>query len=475
MGIFDSQNYAGGGMIDRLLASLAPSQAPSFSGLPSDTADYGPAPALPPLSTMTAPIPMAAPALAPVRPAPAAPAPAAPQSPLATPVVQQAAGDVAGHIMTGYQNLRKGGGLLGSVVAAITGQRNDPYGVAQQQQTQLVQQRYAALKAAGIPDAQARLAAIDPEYGKKIADQAFGQDDLSVVQTGETPMGGKQFQIFNKHTGDLKPIGGTGASSDNGLGNMNLSGDAYLASLPKAQQQTVLAMTQGRQAPPSSFALAKPYWQNMIAAARNYDPSFDESTWKSRSQMATDLGKSSNSSMGGILSNGKSAFEHLATLSDSASDMGNYNGPNIPGGSYIGAIENAVGNSRPSNATKVSGLDDASLKYGQESTKFYAGTGGGEAERMEARKVVNSNASPATMAGFLQSERDLMLGRLKQKEDQIRDVMGPAYLAAHPVVTPDLQATVARIDKNIAGLRGASTASPAASGTTSSGLKWSVR
>jgi len=264
--------------------------------------------------------------------------------------------------------------------------------------------------------------------------------------------------------------GGSGA-----LGDMTKTGAEYLATLPRSEAAIVQQMVEGKMAPPTSFALGKPIWANRIAAARNVDPNFDETTWKSRAAMGTDLGKSSNSSIGGIISNGKSAFEHLATLSDKAAALGNYDGPNIPGGSYLAGAANAVGNSSSANAAKVSALNDASLKYGQESTKFYAGSGGGEAERMEARKVMNGSASSATMVGFLQSEKELMLGRLKQKEDQIRDVMGADYLSKHPVMTPDLQKTIDRIDQNINKLKGNSEPEKASTpGQTKTGVSWSV-
>jgi hypothetical protein len=82
--------------------------------------------------------------------------------------------------MAGYQNLRQGGGLTGSIAAAPTGQRKDLQ-TEEQQQAQMVQQRYLALKNAGIPDQKALLAAIDPEYRKMIVRDAFSSNqDLAI-------------------------------------------------------------------------------------------------------------------------------------------------------------------------------------------------------------------------------------------------------------------------------------------------------
>jgi len=103
--------------------------------------------------------------------------PAVPQSPSPAQGALDGLGD---HLMAGYQNLRQGGGLTGSITAAPTGQRKDLQ-TEEQQQAQMVQQRYLALKNAGIPDQKALLAAIDPEYRKMIVRDAFSSNqDLAI-------------------------------------------------------------------------------------------------------------------------------------------------------------------------------------------------------------------------------------------------------------------------------------------------------
>src|SRR6185437_4523436 len=112
-------------------------------------------------------------------------------------------------------------------------------------------------------------------------------------------------------------------NSGGGLGDMSKTGAGYLATVPKQQAGILQGMVDGTIQPPSSFALAKPYWQTMLAAAKNLDPNFDANTWATRHKMSTDIAASGNSSMGGILSNGKSSFSHLADLSGSMADLGN--------------------------------------------------------------------------------------------------------------------------------------------------------
>jgi hypothetical protein len=171
-------------------------------------------------------------------------------------------------------------GPLGMIGGAIAGGMGMGQGSEQDQQRRAVLQTYQGLLDPGIPEPQARLAAISPEYGKEIAKalgpqtaENLGQgyirnprtgevtraytpeqhDNFVVVQTGEDGLGRKTFAKMNKATGEQTPItaaadaGGTGG----GLGNMDLTGKEYLASMPietvrKIQLMQSLAMNSAR-------------------------------------------------------------------------------------------------------------------------------------------------------------------------------------------------------------------------------------
>jgi hypothetical protein len=139
-------------------------------------------------------------------------------------------------------------------------------------------------------------------------------------------------------------------------------------------------------------------------------------------------------------------------------------------------VQNYVGNKLGGSATqgKIAAINDNLGKYGAESTKFYSGTGGGVEERTAALHEMNPNTvSGEEMAAYAAKEKGLMLDRLHEKEAQIRDTMGDAYLQKHPVFTPELKADIARIEANVAKLRGGASGAPAG-GTAPTGVKWSV-
>jgi hypothetical protein len=75
------------------------------------------------------------------------------------------------------------------------------------------------------------------------------------------------------------------------LGRYNIqpseTGPAVLAKLPASMASQVKALAEGRLPMPSSFALAKPYWQAMLQLTSQYDPSFDASSFPARKSAIT--------------------------------------------------------------------------------------------------------------------------------------------------------------------------------------------
>lgn len=502
---------AQGGFLDQLLANPDIQPSAGFPALPQDANAAMPAPA--PQQPQNAPIAVgdySMPrigsgfdlppgqldpntgehvATAPVQ-QPAAPAlPAAPFA---------AAGD---HLNAAQQSLQHGGGLLGGLSALITGQRHDPWATAQADQQAQLQQKYKQLIAAGVSPQIATIYIVDPEAGKALIAKQFGppqaapqyawdaktgkavktydtdaKDNFQVVQTGENGLGAKTFQKMNKADGTMTPIAGAPDASSDGIGDMSLSGDAYRGTVPKKELLQMDGMHDGTISPPSSFMMTKPYMRNLIAGTKNLYPDFDETNWPARRKLNVDLASSGNSSMGGILSNGGSSFSHLAELSGSMSGLGNAS-HDYPGGGAAAYVQNYVGNKMGGSDTKakIGAINDNLGHYGQESTKFYSGTGGGAEERMNALKEMDpTTTSSEEMASYVEKEKSLMLDRLNNKFQQIRDTYGEEQ--GNRIIAkklPDIQRNIATIDANIARLRGGASGT-ATGGTAPTGVKWSV-
>lgn len=395
-------------------------------------------------------------------------------------------GDRLGAAGAGFFNAGGPMEAIGNLIGgAVTGQRQDAQGYGRQQTQQAQQAAYQAVKSAGGSEGQALAAASSPEVFKALAPELFG--GFKLVKTGSNPITGEQFMMQGPggklHALSEFSMGGAGGASDlpGGGGIMkpgvkydaSLPGEAYLEQFGPEMQAAAKAYLNG-----DAIPVGNPRLQGIAAAARTVAQTyalkmgipFSETDYNQKRQMQMDLSKSSPNSIGGILSNGKSAFGHLANLSDKFVDLGNANGGgDYPGSAHIGAIGNYAGNVIAPSATtkgKLTAVNDNALKYGQEATKFYAGSGGGEAERMNALKTAKAETSTGIeQAAFLETEKELMLERFHQKEAQVRDRLGQEYLDKHPIATPELEATIKKIDANIARLRGGSAtgSAPAAS------------
>lgn len=111
------------------------------------------------------------------------------------PAPTQSVGD---KLMTGYQNLHHGGGLIGSIVATITGKRNDPSGIAVEQQSQVANMTARALIGKGVAP-EVAIAAVQPGNGevlKELLKTAFAAG----THTQETDKDGNVWDV-NKQTG----------------------------------------------------------------------------------------------------------------------------------------------------------------------------------------------------------------------------------------------------------------------------------
>lgn len=317
---------------------------------------------------------------------------------------------------------------------------------------------------AGNLDVHKLLATMQNPYADEATKALVGKLLLQQLTPKEDEFASSPQGVYNKRTGEFK----NGGTNPDEAVYGGLQGKELLTAVQQkepglaARAQSIL---EGKSPYPTSSRINSDD-NRLKKIVTQIDPTFEAGTSKARMKMQTDLSSSGNSNMGGILSNGKSSFSHLADASDKMADLGNYNGPNVPGGAHIATAGNIIGNVvAPTSETKAkqTAINDNLLKYGQESTKFYAGSGGGEAERMNAMKTLNpAYASGNEQAAYLRTEKGLMLDRLTEKERQIRDVMGPEYLEKHPVFTPELQGHVKRIDDNIAKLEGTA---PADKGT----------
>ena len=421
-------------------------------------------------------------------PAPAAPA-AAPQS---------IGGGIAQHVGAALNSIGAPNSLFHNMVtnpinALITGQT--PADTARAQQASLQQAQIKQLSAAliaGRPDISqqeaiqlATIHAIDPAAGKALIEKRLGppqaapqyiwdhgkavktydteaKDNFDTKQTGEDAQGNKIFQKLNRGDGTLTPITNPGSPPNAGLGDMSLTGPAYLATLPKSEQIAVQAMLDGRSAPPSSFVRAKPLWQARMAAANNVDSSFDEASWPARVKGMVSFRSGADA---GTVRSANQVLGHISDLTDKADEL--HNG-NYPSANWIGnKFNEATGSDAPGNWV-IQGHAVA-----DELSSFMKGAGhSSDTEIQQWKESLSPNMSPQQQRGAIKTLMGIYDHALVALEDKRTGAIGPvAAEKMGPLVTAAGQAAMDKVRKWSAV---PASGAPASGGTAPTGVKWSV-
>jgi hypothetical protein len=102
-------------------------------------------------------------------------------------------------------------------------------------------------------------------------------------------------------------------------GDPNKTGAAYLSTVPAGMATQIKALAEGRLPLPSSFALSKPYWQRLLQATAQYDPTFDAATAKARQQAVQQF--TGNGKAAQLVASVNRVANHLQTLYDASEKL----------------------------------------------------------------------------------------------------------------------------------------------------------
>lgn len=410
---------------------------------------------------------------------------AAAQPPQALPPqLQPPSGNPFLRLAAGLHSVAQGGSLYG----AITGNPDDPRSIQQQN----LRAQYSALVPVLGPQ-RAMLAILDPEAHKTLVAQALGpqtvtplgngfvwdarqgkaikayepDDKNKVVKIGQDGLGREQYGVFNPSDGSIKPYKAPGNSSDTGggLGNMDLQGKDYLTSIPSAQRGIVQGVVEGTIAPPSSFALGKPYWQNILQAAKNYDPTFDATNWSGRVAGVKDFSAGKSSEM---VRSANQTLHHTGALLDSMDALNN--------GSYplINKAGNAINEASGGGAPTAFRLNAHAVA--EEMSKVFKGANLSDTEIKSWEQNLSENMSPEQQRAAIGKLRDLLQGSLQAlDEKRVASIGQMAADKAGPIIKPEGQRVLDRIETWLQGDNaGKGGAAPTAS-KTRTGIRWSVQ
>jgi hypothetical protein len=362
----------------------------------------------------------------------------------------------------GYlDRLHNGGSLIGSMFQSGT-----------PQQQNLTAQYHAirqTLESNGespqAASSKAMLAVMNPEAGKTIISEALTNKE-KWGEIGSDSFGNKTMGWINDRNQTIngKAVGEEGANGAStgflapGVKSIDssLTGTDYLKQFSPEVQAAVQNYVDGKSMPTGNPRKGFTQTVKMIAqkyGADNGQP-VDDATYSARRTMRNQLSSSAPSSLGGQINIGNTAAGHLADLSQKALELGNVDTGIAP----LTSAVNSVRGLGTEQAAKMEALKGAAQHYGQEITKFYAGSPGGTAERDRFIESVNGARSPKELAAILATEGELMRSRLDALGGQIKGVLGEEGTKQYPVLRPDGQAALAKVEENVSRLKGGQSA-----------------
>lgn len=227
--------------------------------------------------------------------------------------------------------------------------------------------------------------------------------------------------------------GPTGATS-------GVHGDEFLKTLPDTAAAQVKALAEGRMQFPAGFALKSPYWQQMISAVSQYDPSFDSVNYNSRNKTYQDFtsGKSAQN-----ITALNTAMSHLGSLAD---NFGQLNNTSLP---LVNSVKNYVGTQTgdPNTQTATTNVQADANAVSHELAKVFRSTGMSEGEIKQWQDQINPNMTPAQAKAVLGSAIELMNGRLDALGEQYNKGMGTSKDGVE-LLSPTAQASYLKLTGN---------------------------
>jgi hypothetical protein len=292
--------------------------------------------------------------------------------------------------------------------------------------------------------------------------------DAEVKQRGLDP--GQQYQLDTK-TGKVTGLG-TKTGGGDVLGQYGIApgetGPSVLAKIPASLASQVKALAEGRLPMPSSFALAKPYWQTLLQLTSQYDPTFDAASAPARKAAITAF--TGNGKAAQTIGSVNRVANHLQLLWNESNKLV---GPDL-GNSMLNSAAAGIGQSfEPQDAkaydTEVQFIAGELEKIARNSPGTVSGV----------NDIINNlsrKQSASTRAAAIKAAVGIISGAIDPLKDQYNSAFTNGSARPNiPWVSPKAQ----QIYRNIAGvdtsLTGANADTNATGGnTTTTGVKWRI-
>lgn len=303
---------------------------------------------------------------------------------------------------------------------------------------------------AGRQDAGAANARADRAYNLQLKQSERGDLPQFIPNASHDQFGNPIGGFVDRANQKVTLVGSNGqlmrqGQSQQPVGQQSLpTGDAFLQTLDKPVADQVKALADGRMAFPSGFALKSPYWQHMIQAVSQYDPSFDAINYNARGKTRNDFTSGKSATQINAMN---TVIGHLKSLSDSADGLNNTRF--VPLNTYVNMAESAIGDPRYKqfDTTKKAVVDEL--------TRVWRGNGGSEGDIKTWSDQINSANSPAQLHGVINQIGELLESKINAMGEQYKQGMGTA---GNPIqlVTPQAGQVLKVLHNRAAGTKDSS-------------------
>jgi len=208
-------------------------------------------------------------------------------------------------------------------------------------------------------------------------------------------------------------------------GDQSKQGDAYLATLPQQQSAQVKALAEGRMAFPTGTALKSPYWQEMLSAVSQYDPTFDAVNYNARSSTRKAFTSGKEAQTVNALN---TVAEHLGTLSDNIQAL--HNTSFQPYNILKNKVADLTGD------PDIARFNTSKKAVADEVAKVWRASGGSEADIQENLKNLSGAQSPEQLNAAVATLTHLIAGKVAALNDQYTQGMGTTK-QLKPLVSPE--------------------------------------
>lgn len=239
--------------------------------------------------------------------------------------------------------------------------------------------------------------------------------------------GSDPVQIGGVQPGSAQPTTVAGMMAGNGAAE-GATGAAYLNTLSPVIATQVKALAEGRQQFPSGMALTKPYWQQMLTAVGQYDPTFNQSDYGARAKTRASFTSGPNAAN---ITAFNTAIGHLEHLDSTIDALGNTGLPWLNGPLQAAKVNTA--NSAEQQAIKD--FNGARGAAASELTKAFRGAGGAEADVQYWLKQFNQADSQHALHQSVRTAASLLQSRIDSMQDSYNTGMGTSNQTV-PGITP---------------------------------------